>query len=184
MGKGALFPALRRAGLKLYPAMLYCLTTVVNRHPEFRTALDQEGRLGIYDSMHPCYAVFHGESQTFSNLWTEYSQDYPRFLSAYEEDKLRYGSLPGLSPKPGLPKNSFTVSMLPWTTFEGFNLNLQKGYAYLLPIFTMGRFYEEGEKILLPLALQVHHAVCDGFHACRFINELQALLDQLPQGSL
>lgn len=176
--------ALRRAGLKLYPAMLYCLTTVVNRHPEFRTSFDQEGRLGIYDSMHPCYAVFHGESQTFSNLWTEYSQDYPRFLSAYEEDKLRYGSLPGLSPKPGLPKPSVTVSMLPWTTFEGFNLNLQKGYTYLLPIFTMGRFYEEGEKILLPLALQVHHAVCDGFHACRFINELQALLDQLPQGSL
>lgn len=30
----------------------------------------------------------------------------------------------------------------------------------------------------LPLAVQVHHGVCDGFHVCRFVNELQELLGQ------
>ena len=35
--------------MKLYPAMLYYLTTIVNRHPEFRTAINQAGELGIYD---------------------------------------------------------------------------------------------------------------------------------------
>lgn len=68
--------------------------------------------------------------------------------------------------------------MIPWTTFEGFNLNLQKGYEYLLPIFTMGKYYEENNRYWLPLAVQVHHGVCDGFHVCRFINELQELLWQ------
>lgn len=38
---------------KLYPAMLYYLTTVVNRHPEFRTALDEAGRPGVYSRMNP-----------------------------------------------------------------------------------------------------------------------------------
>ncbi len=28
----------------------------------------------------------------------------------------------------------------------------------------------------MPLALQVHHAVADGFHAARLVNELQELL--------
>ena len=65
---------------------------------------------------------------------------------------------------------------IPWSTFEGFNLNLQKGYDYMLPIFTMGRFYQDSEKIMLPFAIQVHHAICDGFHICRFINELQELI--------
>ena len=32
-------------------------------------------------------------------------------------------------------------------------------------------------KIILPLAIQVHHAVCDGFHICRFVNELQELIN-------
>lgn len=67
--------------------------------------------------------------------------------------------------------------MIPWTTFEGFNLNLRHGYDYLLPIFTMGRFFEQDGRVLLPLAVQVNHAVCDGFHVCRFINELQSALD-------
>lgn len=82
--------------------------------------------------------------------------------------------------KPNLPDNNFCVSMIPWTTFEGFNLNLQKGYDYLKPIFTMGKYYEENGKTHLPLAIQVHHAVCDGFHVCRFVNELQELIDEIP----
>ena len=38
--------------------------------------------------------------------------------------------------------------MLPWASFHGFNLNLQKGYNFLLPIFTMGKYHEEGGKLL------------------------------------
>ena len=47
--------------------------------------------------------------------------------------------------------------MLPWATFEGFNLNLQKGYNYLMPIFTIGKYYQENERIIIPIAIQVHH---------------------------
>lgn len=78
--------ALRRQGVKLYPAMLYALATVVNRHEEFRTALNEAGEPGIYDRMMPCYTVFHRDSETFSNIWTEYDPDFPRFLHHYEQD--------------------------------------------------------------------------------------------------
>ena len=50
-------------------------------------------------------------------------------------------------------------------------------YRTKIPIFTLGKYYEEDGKILLPLAVQVHHAVCDGFHICRFVNELQELIN-------
>lgn len=86
--------------------------------------------------------------------------------------------------KPNVPGNSFTVSMIPWATFEGFNLNLQKEYGYLKPVFTMGKYYQEAGRVLMPLAIQVHRAVCDGFHVCRFIDELQKLInhsDQMPK---
>lgn len=165
--------ALKDRQQKLYPTMLYYLTTVVNRHPEFRTALNEQGELGIYREMLPSYTVFHKDTETFSEIWTEYSDDYEAFCQAYEADIQRYGAQKGLIGKPDAPKNIFTVSMIPWTTFDGFNLNLQRGYDYLIPIFTMGKYYHENGRTLLPLAIQVHHAVCDGFHVCRFINELQ-----------
>lgn len=161
---------------KLYPVLLHSLATVVNRHAEFRTAMNEAGELGTYSEMIPCYTVFHKDTETFSNLWTEYKPDLDDFCAAYEEDLLQYGTQPGITGKPDIPPNHFTVSMLPWATFEGFNLNLQKGSGYLIPIFTIGKYYQENERIIIPAAIQVHHAVCDGFHVCRFINELQELL--------
>ena len=162
---------------KLYPAVLYYLATVVNRHDEFRTAINEDGELGIYSEMVPCYTVFHKDTETFSNLWTEFKPNLEDFCAAYEADMLKYGKQPGMIGKPDIPPNHFTVSMLPWATFEGFNLNLQKGYNYLTPIFTVGKYYQENERTMIPIAIQVHHAVCDGFHVCRFIGELQELID-------
>nr|AMP53354.1 CAT [uncultured bacterium] len=45
-------------------------------------------------------------------------------------------------------------------------------------MFTFGKYYEDGGKYYIPLSIQVHHAVCDGFHVCRFLDELQDLLNK------
>lgn len=168
---------LKNSNNKLYPTMLYLITKVVNNHNEFRTSFDMNGQLGIFDEMLPCYTVFNKETETFTNIWTEYCEDYDVFCKSYEKDIKMYSSVKKMIAKPDIPVNTFSVSMIPWTTFDGFNLNLQKGYDYLLPIFTMGKYYEENGKYFLPLAIQVHHAVCDGFHVCRFVNELQKLIE-------
>ena len=167
---------LRESGRPLYPTLLHAISTAVNRHQEFRMACNGAGEVGYYDVVHPCYTIFHKDTETFSNLWTEYNPDREAFCAAYQRDLAAWGDRPGLVARPDPPENTFPVSMVPWASFEAFHLNLQKGYDYLPPIFTMGRFHEEGGKVLLPLAVQVHHAVCDGFHLCRLVNEVQALL--------
>lgn len=168
---------IKKKRMKLYPAMLYYLATIVNRHSEFRTAINQAGELGTYDEMIPSYTIFHEDTETFSDLWTEYMPNIEEFSRAYENDMQKYGNKHDMIAKPNAPENVFTVSMIPWSTFDGFNLNLQKGYDYLIPIFTMGKYYQENGRTILPLAIQVHHAVCDGFHICRFVNELQELIN-------
>ena len=168
---------LKKEHLSLYPTMLYLITTIVNRHEEFRTAIDKDGNVGIFDELMPCYTIFHNETETFSNIWTIYSKDYKTFYDEYKKDLDKYGSINSMIAKVDVPENTFPVSMIPWITFEGFNLNLQKGYDYLLPIFTMGKYHMKDDKYLLPMSVQVHHSVCDGFHVSRFINELQDLIN-------
>ncbi|OXX82501.1 chloramphenicol acetyltransferase [Paraclostridium benzoelyticum] len=169
---------IKNSNKKIYPTMLYFITKVVNNHSEFRTAFNMDGELGVFDEMIPCYTVFNQDTETFTNIWTEYSDDYDAFCKSYEKDIELFSSVKGMIAKPNIPKNNFPVSMIPWTTFEGFNLNLQKGYNYLLPIFTMGKYSEVNGQYLMPLAIQVHHAVCDGFHISRFVNELQKLIEE------
>lgn len=163
-------------GLKLYPFMIYCISKIVNRHREFRTAIDDKNNIGYYDVMNPSFTIFHKDTETFSTIWTEYNNDFKVFYNNYVEDMEQFGDAKGIVSKPIKEENMFTISSIPWTTFKGFNLNLQKGYDYLLPIFTIGKYYNQYEKILMPLSVQVHHSVCDGFHVSRFINELQDLI--------
>ena len=162
----------RLRGQRLYPAMLWLLTDTVNEFEEFRTHLSREG-LGIFDSMHPSYTIFNQESKKFSVIHTEFDSDYPIFLQRYMDDVQRYQSVSSFMPKPSRPENCFDVSMLPWVGFRSFQLQIYGEGKYLLPIFTMGKYFEQEGKRLLPLAVQVHHAVCDGYHVGRFLDTLQ-----------
>ena len=63
--------------------------------------------------------------------------------------------------------------MIPWFSFTAVNLQVFGDGSYLLPIFTMGKAFDAGTRKMLPLAIQVHHAVCDGYHVGRFIELLQ-----------
>ena len=164
---------LRQEKVRLYPALLYLLTQTVNRHIPFRTAI-RNGQLGYFDRMEPSYTVFSKETETFSSIWTLCQGDYATFLADYERDVAAYAASGKFSPKPNPPENLFNVSMIPWARFEGFHLDLPRGGEYLLPIFTLGQFYEKEGRWFIPLASQVHHAVCDGFHLCRFLDDLQA----------
>jgi len=165
---------------RLYPAMIWLLTKTVNEMPEFRTALTEEG-LGIYDDMHPMYTVFNKENKNFSGIWSYFSEDYETFLKNYEADAALYSTSTRYTPKDGTPANSFNISMVPWLEFTGFNINVFDDGHFLLPVFTMGKFFERDGKRLLPLAIQVHHAVCDGYHVGMFVEKLQKHIDQFER---
>lgn len=106
---------LKRRGGRFYPAVLYSLAVIVNRHREFRMAFNEEGVLGWYDQLSPSYTVFHPDTESFSCLWTEYTPDLSAFLQRYEEDLRLYGSVESFEAKPHTPPNVFNVSMIPWS---------------------------------------------------------------------
>lgn len=170
---------IRRSGRKLYPAMLHALATIVNRHEEFRMAFDTRGRLGHYDRLHPSYTIFHSDTETFSTLWTIYDENYETFLRSYLADRETWGTSRRFEARPDTPENVFPVSMIPWENFQSFHLHLPKAGSYFFPIFTLGKYHDENGRCLLPLAVQVHHAVCDGFHVCRLLKELGEAIDAL-----
>ena len=144
--------------------------------PEFRTVLTPDGP-GIYDDMHPMYTVLNKENKNFSGIWSYFSEDYEEFLKSYEADAEEYSQSTRYAPKAGTPANSFNISMVPWLEFTGFNINVFDEGKFLLPIFTMGKFFERDGKRFLPLAIQAHHAVCDGYHMGAFVEKLQEYVD-------
>lgn len=169
---------IKHNNIKLYPVTIYLLSKIVNKYEEFRTAIDENGNVGLFDWMSPMYTIFQKDTGTFTSIWTEYCPNFSEFYQNYMIDIQTYSSVKQFLAKSNPPANIFTISSIPWVNFSGFNLNLPKATSYLLPIFTTGKYFEQNDKIWLPIAIQVHHAVCDGFHIARFVNELQEAITQ------
>ncbi|MEW5559677.1 type A chloramphenicol O-acetyltransferase [Enterobacter asburiae] len=163
---------IKEVGWKFYPTMIFLLSKIVNRHTEFRMAM-KNNELVIWNEVHPMYTIFHNETETFSSLWSHYDGNIHHFQSVYSEDVARYGNNLSYWPKEESLENVFFVSAIPWVSFTSFNINIANMQNFFAPMFTVGKYYKQDEKVLLPLAVQVHHSVCDGFHVARLINELQ-----------
>ncbi|MGN4124890.1 type A chloramphenicol O-acetyltransferase [Lysinibacillus sphaericus] len=169
---------LKENNYKLYPAFIFMVTNLVNSHREFRTCFNSEGNLGYWTEICPSYTIFDKKTYTFSGIWSPNLANFSEFHSQYEKDVEKYNGTGSLFPKTPIPDNNIPISMIPWSSFTAFNLNINNGGDFLLPIITGGKYSHVNDELFLPVSLQIHHAVCDGYHASVFMNELQKLADE------
>lgn len=163
---------IKERGMKTYPVQIYMLATVVNQFPEFRMTTNKDHQLGYWDATDPMYTVLNADTETFSAVWTRYDSCFDKFYQAYMDDTAKYSS-GVLFPQDNVPLNVFNISSVPWLDFTAFNLNVSLGANYLLPIFTIGKYKKENKRTLMPLAIQCHHAVCDGYHVGKSVEALR-----------
>ena len=168
--------ALRRSARKTYPAQIWAIATLVNRHEEFRLSLDEQGEPATWDVVHPSFTIFNPERETFCAVSVPYDADFSAFHARAVDVLATHRSATDMFPQGELPTNSFDISSLPWAAFSGFTLQIDGSGDHFLPIFTLGRYVEREGRTLLPVALQVHHAAVDGFHAARLLKELEELM--------
>lgn len=166
---------LKAANLKFFPTYLWLVTKNLNRQVEFKVA-EKDGVPGYYDTLTPLYASFHEDDHTFSLMWTEFREDFPAFYMAYMDNRQQFGSVHGVlgQPQTPPPANAYTVSCIPWISFEHFAVHSYENKPYYFPSVEAGKFREENGRVLMPLSLTCHHATTDGYHINRFIEDLKA----------
>jgi chloramphenicol O-acetyltransferase type A len=171
---------MKSKGYKFFPAYLYLVTRAIGKQQELRIAA-QDGVLGYWDNLTPCYPQFHEDDKTTSLLWTEYDDCFEVFYGRYIEDTAKHGNSHGILSSKGLPPpNVYIVSCIPWFTFNSFSLHNHGIKDYYVPSFEAGGFKEADGKTAMPLSATVHHATTEGYHLKVFFEELQRTMDN-PQ---
>lgn len=169
-----LLAKVKHRGFKHYPVQIYMLATVANQFSEFRMSLNEEGKLGYWEEVCPLYTVLNPETETFSCVWSQYSSNFQKFYTTCIADIGKYAT-GEFAPQNETPSNIFTISSAPWIDFTAFNINTFTTGEYLLPIFTIGKYARNNGRTFMSLAIQVHHAVCDGLHLGRFVEALRSM---------
>lgn len=162
--------------LKFFPVMLYVIMRAVNMNREFRMSFNANEELGYWDEVVPCYTLFHKESHTFTDIWSEYNRDFTVFYKTVLEDMERYKDVTGvIKARPGQPGNFCPVSCLPWLSFTGFSQDTYNENSFLFPLIKFGKYFSMDNKVFLPVSVFVSHAVADGYHTCKLINDMQEM---------
>lgn len=164
-------PFIKEHGYKFYPTIIYLISKAVNKHQEFKLAMI-DNELIEWDTVNPAYTIMHTETETFSELCSMYTDNLKDFQKEYDRVQEKYKDNYAMSPQTGI-ENIFHISMIPWVSFDGFNLNVPGFGDYFAPIFTLGKYTVNKDEILMPISIQVHHATCDGLHISKLLNSLQ-----------
>ena len=165
----------KKTGIPFYPLMLWVVSKVINDHDEFKYSWDNEGNLIRWDYVSPSHTHFHSDDENFTKMVTEYTDDLTEFYGRVMADRERYKN--DRAVLDNQPLNFFDVSCLPWVRYNHFDVHVFDEGKFLAPVVTWGKYEQAEGKLLMPLTMNIHHAVADGFHLSRFFNEVQELID-------
>jgi chloramphenicol O-acetyltransferase type A len=169
------------AGLSL--ACYYIALRLANRHEPFRLRLEGE-RVRVHDEVQGSTTVLRDDGESFFFADLTHTADFAAFCAqataAIDAARTRHAEF---APKPDETAVVYFTS-LPWLHFTSFSharrfaKNGARDGAHddSIPRFAFGRAERDGARLWLPMSVEVHHALMDGVHVGRFVQEFEAML--------
>ena len=72
------------------------------------------------------------------------------------------------------------MSSLPWFSFNSITHPINNNKNELsVPRLTWGKYFESAGKTLIPLSIEVNHALVDGIHIAKFLDALNSLISNI-----
>jgi chloramphenicol O-acetyltransferase type A len=160
-------------GIKMSAALHYFALRVANEIEPFRYRLRGE-RVFVYDVINGGTTVFL-PNESFAFAYFDYQIDFKKFASDMGKalDEVRTGSS---VLKPTVRDDVIYHTTLPWISFTSFAHARNKGRGDSVPRIVFGKFSKVNDRLLLPLSLEVHHALMDGLHVGRFFTRFEESL--------
>lgn len=178
----------RSPTLRFTPAMVYLITRTAVEVKQFRWRVRRsEGRdpgaMNIIEhaSLRPSWAVPTANSSAFSFCTVPYDADPVAFHAAAEAMTERMKHNPSFEDEPGADDYLF-LSTFPWASFTSITHAMPAGeQSDSVPRIVWGKYFKEGAKSLMPLAVQAHHGVVDGSELGAYCQLIQQYLHKSEQ---
>ena len=168
----ALVRSRRDASVSL--ACHYLALRAANEIEPFRYRL-REGKVLIHDVIHGGTIVLL-PNESIALAYFDYDKDFAKFaLGAHRAIKEAESGNEGFRPRiSDDARIHFTT--LPWLAFTSFSHARNWGREDSVPKIAFGKFTREQERILMPISVEVHHALMDGLHVGRYITWVEEAL--------
>ena len=158
--------------------LVYAIAAAANAVPEFRQRIRND-EVVEFETVHPSIIVLN-DDEAFRFVNFPFAPDFDTFAADAPqriEDARTAPSMYSLDDQ----DDFLFLTGLPWISFSGVFHAAPTHAPDSVPRIAWGKYKTEGARILLPLNVQVHHALIDGVHVGRFYAEVQKIMDDAHQ---
>lgn len=169
----ALLPYIKANNLRTSTTIVYLISKAANAITEFRWRI-RENEIVEHQKVHPSFTVPAQEADVFSFCTVEFNDNAQTFL---QNAKRRIDAMytnPSFEDEEGRDDYIF-LSAIPWVSFTGVQHAMHYHPTDSVPRITWGKFFEQNEKILMPVSVQAHHALVDGRHMGHYFEFLEEI---------
>ncbi|MEA1902319.1 MAG: chloramphenicol acetyltransferase [Actinomycetota bacterium] len=165
-------PAIADAGMSFTAAFVYLIARSANEVPEFRLRI-RGGAVVEHDRVHPSATILVDDDR-FSFCTLDYNDDFSVFATHVAERIAEVKKNPTVAVV-NERDDLLYMTAIPWVTFTSFSHPMPSLTADSVPRFTW-QVHQEGDSIKMPLSVQAHHALMDGFHVGRYFDTIASYL--------
>ncbi len=165
----------RDSGAGLSLACYFIALRLANLHEAFRLRLEG-GRVRVHDEVHGSTTVLHDDGESFFFAEFDHAADFDAFAAQAGAaiDAARTMRV-AFEPKPDDAARVYFTS-LPWLHFTSFSHARNWKTEDSIPRLAFGRAQAEGGALWLPMSVEVHHALMDGVHVGRYVQDFEGAL--------
>lgn len=160
-----------RPDTSFFLSYLYLSLRAANELEPFRYRLSG-GRVLVHDRIHAGTTLLLDEER-FDFAYFEYQEDFARFQSEAREAMARVRAEGGTMNARDDRSDLIHYSALPWVTFTSFSHARNWRREDSVPKIVFGKYAERDGHRLMPVSVEVHHALMDGLHVGRYLERLQ-----------
>lgn len=159
--------------VSFYLAYLYLSLRAANELEPFRYRIRGEQVL-VHERIHAGTTI-PVDGDSFAFAYFDYADEFSRFQAGARDAtegaraRARGGALEPRDDRSDL----IHYSALPWISFSSFSHARNWKREDSVPKIVFGRYSESGGRLLLPISVEVHHALMDGMHVGRYLELLQ-----------
>jgi chloramphenicol O-acetyltransferase type A len=168
---GPLLTQIKKEQLPFMPTMVWVTSQTANELAPFRQRIRGE-KIVEHEIVHPSFAVDTDAADVFSFCEVPFSTDFHLFINQALETIEKMKSNPTFEDEENRDDYLF-LSSIPWVSFSGITHAMSYHPHDSVPRITWGKYFEENGKILLPLSVQVHHALVDGKYVGYFFQKFE-----------
>jgi len=175
----------RSPTLRFTPAIVYLISRAAMEVTPFRWRIrrckgEDEGAVEVVEhgNLRPSFTVPTSESSAFSFCTVPYDEDPLVFHEVANTTMERMKNEPSFEDEPGADDYLF-LSTFPWASFTNVTHAMpgaESGDS--IPRIVWGKYHNVGGSVMMPLAVQAHHAVVDGSDLGRYYERIQLLLNK------